>query len=137
MKAYIEERDGFPTDLDDIFLTNGASEGPEKPSPSHCALIEVFVGHKTQDGVAVPNCRSCTGCWTVSAGVKTILNMLVSGPGDGVMIPIPQYPLYSATLTALGAKHYPNRQQQQDTAHTGPGPQRAVVPRSKLCGYQH
>lgn len=31
--------------------------------------------------------------------------MLVSGPADGVMIPIPQYPLYSATLTALGASH--------------------------------
>ena len=61
MKAYIEERDGFPTELDDIFLTNGASEG-----------------------------------------VKTILNMLVSGPSDGVMIPLPQYPVYSAALTALG-----------------------------------
>jgi aspartate/methionine/tyrosine aminotransferase len=42
---------------------------------------------------------------TVFAGVKTILNMLVSGPDDGVMIPIPQYPLYSATLTALGEPH--------------------------------
>ena len=27
VKAYIEERDGFPTSLNDIFLTNGASEG--------------------------------------------------------------------------------------------------------------
>ena len=43
--------------------------------------------------------------WTVSVGVKTILNMLVSGPKDGVMIPIPQYPLYSATLTALGTSY--------------------------------
>jgi aspartate/methionine/tyrosine aminotransferase len=49
-------------------------------------------------------CADCS-CVTLSAGVKTILNMLVSGPADGVMIPIPQYPLYSATLTALGASH--------------------------------
>ena len=61
VKAYIEERDGHPTDIEGLYLTNGASEG-----------------------------------------VKTLLNMLISGPNDGVMIPIPQYPLYSATITALG-----------------------------------
>jgi aspartate/methionine/tyrosine aminotransferase len=61
VKAYIEKRDGYPTNVDDIFLTNGASEG-----------------------------------------VKTLLNMLIRGPKDGVMIPIPQYPLYSASITALG-----------------------------------
>eukprot|EP01045_Picozoa_sp_COSAG04_P018407 COSAG04_NODE_1701_length_5891_cov_2.394337_4_plen_326_part_00 len=61
VKAYIEERDGHPTDIESLYLTNGASEG-----------------------------------------VKTLLNMLISGPNDGVMIPIPQYPLYSATITALG-----------------------------------
>jgi alanine transaminase len=61
VKAYIEKRDGYPTNVDDLFLTNGASEG-----------------------------------------VKTLLNMLIRGPKDGVMIPIPQYPLYSASITALG-----------------------------------
>lgn len=34
-----------------------------------------------------------------SKGVQTALRLLISGPQDGVMIPIPQYPLYSATLT--------------------------------------
>jgi len=33
---------------------------------------------------------------------KTILTMLVRGKSDGVMVPIPQYPLYSATCTTLG-----------------------------------
>ncbi|HCF60051.1 MAG TPA: aminotransferase class I/II, partial [Myxococcales bacterium] len=33
-----------------------------------------------------------------SKGVQTALRLLISGPNDGVMIPIPQYPLYSATL---------------------------------------
>ena len=36
-----------------------------------------------------------------SKGVQTALRILVSGPDDGIMIPIPQYPLYSATLTLL------------------------------------
>jgi aspartate/methionine/tyrosine aminotransferase len=36
-----------------------------------------------------------------SKGVQTALRILVSGPHDGIMIPIPQYPLYSATLTLL------------------------------------
>jgi aspartate/methionine/tyrosine aminotransferase len=34
-----------------------------------------------------------------SKGVQTILRLLISGPRDGIMIPIPQYPLYSATVT--------------------------------------
>ena len=36
-----------------------------------------------------------------SKGVQTALRILVGGPRDGIMIPIPQYPLYSATLTLL------------------------------------
>ena len=39
-----------------------------------------------------------------SKGVHTALRILVSGPQDGIMIPIPQYPLYSATLTLLGCR---------------------------------
>ncbi len=34
-----------------------------------------------------------------SKGVQTALRLLISGPRDGIMIPIPQYPLYSATIT--------------------------------------
>jgi aspartate/methionine/tyrosine aminotransferase len=34
--------------------------------------------------------------------VKTLLNMLIRDDKDGIMIPIPQYPLYSAAITALG-----------------------------------
>ena len=43
VKAYIEERDGFPTDLDDIFLTNGASEGS---SALTCALVLTVARHR-------------------------------------------------------------------------------------------
>lgn len=39
-----------------------------------------------------------------SKGVQAALTLLLNKPADGVMIPIPQYPLYSATLELYGAK---------------------------------
>jgi aspartate/methionine/tyrosine aminotransferase len=46
-----------------------------------------------------------------SVGVRAIVELLITGPGDGVMIPIPQYPLYSATLKRHGGElvgYYPD-----------------------------
>jgi aspartate/methionine/tyrosine aminotransferase len=40
-----------------------------------------------------------------SKGVQSAMTMLTSGPDDGFMIPIPQYPLYSATIDLYGARH--------------------------------
>jgi aspartate/methionine/tyrosine aminotransferase len=37
-----------------------------------------------------------------SEAVRHGLDMLIGGPEDGVMIPIPQYPLYSATIRKVG-----------------------------------
>ncbi len=37
-----------------------------------------------------------------SEAAKFILEMLIAGPSDGIMIPIPQYPLYSATIRKNG-----------------------------------
>ena len=34
-----------------------------------------------------------------SKGVQAALRLLIAAPSDGIMIPIPQYPLYSATIT--------------------------------------
>jgi aspartate/methionine/tyrosine aminotransferase len=42
-----------------------------------------------------------------SKGVQAVLQLLLAGPRDGVMIPIPQYPLYSATITLLGGVQVP------------------------------
>ncbi len=39
-----------------------------------------------------------------SKGVQAVLTALLKGRDDGWMIPIPQYPLYSASLTLYGAK---------------------------------
>lgn len=66
VKKYIEERDGYPSDINNIYLTDGASDG-----------------------------------------VKTIFNLLLRGPQDGVMIPIPQYPLYNALISLLSGQPVP------------------------------
>lgn len=48
-----------------------------------------------------------------SEGVKYILEMLIAGPQDGIMVPIPQYPLYSAAIKKLGGtqvNYYPDEE---------------------------
>ena len=42
-----------------------------------------------------------------SQGVTFTLQLLINKPNDGVMIPIPQYPLYTATLTLLNGTMVP------------------------------
>ena len=45
-----------------------------------------------------------------SDAAKRIMELLITGPQDGVMIPIPQYPLYSATVKRCGGvqvNYYP------------------------------
>ncbi|KAF5273288.1 hypothetical protein FQR65_LT04710 [Abscondita terminalis] len=61
---YIETRDGYPSNWENIILSNGASDGIKN-------LLKLFV-------------------------------CLVDEKPSGIMIPIPQYPLYSATLAELG-----------------------------------
>lgn len=63
---FIERRDGYAANPDDIFLTQGASEGVQK-----------------------------------------IIQLLTTDPQSGIMIPIPQYPLYSATLSLVDATPIP------------------------------
>ncbi len=42
-----------------------------------------------------------------SKAVQSVLRMLISGPGDGILIPIPQYPLYSATIALYEGRPIP------------------------------
>jgi aspartate/methionine/tyrosine aminotransferase len=42
-----------------------------------------------------------------SKGVQTILRLLLGTPQDGIMVPIPQYPLYSATITLYEGRMVP------------------------------
>lgn len=46
-----------------------------------------------------------------SEGAKGVLELLISNSNDGIMIPIPQYPLYSATIKRCGGtqvNYYPD-----------------------------
>ncbi|KAK9934557.1 hypothetical protein M0R45_021696 [Rubus argutus] len=63
---FIEKRDGYPSDQELIFLTDGASKG-----------------------------------------VMQILNAIIRGEGDGVLVPVPQYPLYSAAISLFGGSLVP------------------------------
>ncbi|KAH6629001.1 alanine aminotransferas-like protein [Boeremia exigua] len=63
---YIERRDGHPSSVDNIYLSNGAS-----------------------------------------SGVNTLLHVICASPETGIMVPIPQYPLYTATLSVLDARCVP------------------------------
>lgn len=39
-----------------------------------------------------------------SKGVQAVLRILIASEKDGIMVPIPQYPLYSATITLYGGQ---------------------------------
>lgn len=48
-----------------------------------------------------------------SQGVKFVIDILISDENDGIMIPIPQYPLYSATIKKAGGvqvDYYPDEE---------------------------
>jgi alanine transaminase len=63
VRDFIQNRDNVEVDEDNIYLTNGASEG-----------------------------------------IGQILRLLIQEENDGIMIPTPQYPIYSALVTRFGGK---------------------------------
>ncbi len=49
-----------------------------------------------------------------SQGVKFVIDLLIANKNDGIMIPIPQYPLYSASIKKAGGvqiNYYPDEEQ--------------------------
>ena len=80
---YIEERDGFPARPSDIYLCNGASDGIK-------TIIKLLMNTdpKKPSGIVSERRRDET-------------NDLITNSAQ--MIPVPQYPLYSATLAEYGA----------------------------------
>ena len=42
-----------------------------------------------------------------SSGVNTLMNVICARPETGILVPIPQYPLYTATLSLLNARCVP------------------------------
>jgi aspartate/methionine/tyrosine aminotransferase len=52
-----------------------------------------------------------------SKSVEMALRILISGPSDGIMLPIPQYPLYDATITLFGGRKVPYYLDEDDGWH--------------------
>lgn len=46
-------------------------------------------------------------CAGASSGVNALMNIICSSPQTGVLVPIPQYPLYTATLSVMNAHYVP------------------------------
>lgn len=90
---FIEERDGFPSDPEDIFLTAGAS-----------------------------------------AGVSLLLNVLITPHKTGILIPIPQYPLYTATLAQYSGVPLPYHLSETDGWSTSLEEIRAALTKAEADG---
>ena len=63
---------------------------------------EVAAFITARDGHPVPNPDAIFLTDGASTGVKNIMTLLIRDEADAVLTPIPQYPLYSATLSILG-----------------------------------
>ena len=59
------------------------------------------------DNVPRPHINDVITTEGASQGVHLLINMLITSPNDGLMIPIPQYPLYSASTVLNGGKVIP------------------------------
>jgi alanine transaminase len=63
-----------------------------------------FIGRRDGYPADPANIYLCAGA---SSGVNSLLNVICSSPQTGVLVPIPQYPLYTATLSLLNATCVP------------------------------
>lgn len=50
--------------------------------------------------------------------MQFVLQMIISGPQVGIMIPIPQYPLYSAAIALYGGQEVPYYLTENDSWNT-------------------
>lgn len=75
---------GIPSVRDSIARYTAEHDGVQPPDPSNIFLTE-----------------------GASQGVHMIIQMLISSQKDGIMIPIPQYPLYSASVALNGGTIVP------------------------------
>lgn len=62
---------------------------------------EVATFFERRDGVR-PDIRTIMLTNGASEAINTLLTCLIGGESDGILTPIPQYPLYSAAITRLG-----------------------------------
>lgn len=88
----------------------GTGTGAYTDSFGYTFAREAVAAHiNERDGGVLPAATSDAVCLTdgASNGVKLFLQLLVGGAEDAVMIPIPQYPLYTAQIALLGGRKAP------------------------------
>jgi alanine transaminase len=90
---FIERRDGFPADSQNIYLCGGAS-----------------------------------------AGVNALMTVICSSPKTGILVPIPQYPLYTATLSLLNAQVVPYYLEEESNWSTDVGGMRKALKEAQAKG---
>lgn len=88
--------------LDDVKSVGAYSQSQGAPGirQSVAAFIERRDGYPADPA----NIYLCAGA---SAGVNALMNVICATPQTGVLVPIPQYPLYTATLSLLNAQLVP------------------------------
>ncbi|CAD8209384.1 unnamed protein product [Paramecium octaurelia] len=96
-----------------------------------------------RDGTAErPNINDILLTDGASAGITLMFNLLLKDNKDGVMIPIPQYPLYSAVITQCGAQQIPyylveekgwSAEQSELEAQYEKAKQNGITPRILVC----
>jgi aspartate/methionine/tyrosine aminotransferase len=69
-----------------------------------------------------------------SKGVQTILKLLLANPEDGIMVPIPQYPLYSATITLYEGRMVPYFLDEADNWKLNPAMLEESIQQAKAQG---
>ncbi|KAH9822340.1 pyridoxal phosphate-dependent transferase [Melampsora americana] len=98
----------FPRDVvertEELVKANGGSIGAYS-SPQGISVIRQHVADflKERDGVSAdPESIYLTA--GASVGIKSMIQLLIASKNDGVMIPVPHYPLYSAALSLQKAR---------------------------------
>lgn len=69
--------------------------------------VSDFIRQRDGNSLPAPDPNHIFLTTGASSGVQMVLAFLIAHPDVGVMIPIPQYPLYSASLSLYGGKAVP------------------------------
>lgn len=89
----------------------GQSVGSYSASPGIDIIRQDIANYITKRDGQKSSADDVILCTGASDGIKTILNLLMTGKDGngraGIMIPVPQYPLYSATITEFNAYAIP------------------------------
>lgn len=73
-------------------------------------------------------------CAGASSGVNALLSVMCSSPQTGVLVPIPQYPLYTATLALVNAKAVPYYLDEESAWSTDVGGIKTALEKAKKEG---